>query len=67
MQARLIDLESRFAFQEQAIHELSDVIARQQRQIDSLERELDMLKEYVKNITPSVMASEAEETPPPHY
>lgn len=67
MQERLTDLESRFAFQEQAIQELSDVVARQQREIDTLVRELEMLREYVRNITPSMVASEAEETPPPHY
>lgn len=43
MEDRLIDLETRFSFQEVTIETLSDLIASQQSQIDALTRRIDGL------------------------
>ncbi len=43
MNDRIIDLESRMAFQEQAIHTLSETLIEQQRTIDSLNRAVEAL------------------------
>lgn len=65
--ARIDELESRLAQQDQATLELSDELYRQQRQIGRLETELRQLVERVRTL------SEAEPTPdpadevPPHY
>lgn len=67
MQDRLAELEVRMAFQEKTIQELSDVIARQQREIDRLVRELETLKSQVRALAPSPVVGRDEETPPPHY
>ncbi len=67
MQDHLAELEVRMAFQEKAIQELSDVIARQQREIDRLVRELETLKLQVRALAPSPVVGRDEETPPPHY
>lgn len=67
MQDRLAELEVRIAFQEKTMQELSDVIARQQREIDRLVRELETLRLQVRALAPSPVASRDEETPPPHY
>ncbi len=67
MNERLEDLESRLAFQENSIQELSDIIAGQQKQIEQLQLMVSALRDQVRNLTPSLIASEAEETPPPHY
>ena len=40
MEERLIELETRVAFQEKLIEELSDVLAKQQHQIDQMEQQL---------------------------
>ena len=64
---RLIELESRVAFQDSTIEELNDVIVKQQFQMDKLEKNLEIIKAQLKNLAPSPIASEKEETPPPHY
>lgn len=51
MEARLAELESRFAFQE----------------MTKLRDHLRLLVEKLKATQPSMVASQAEETPPPHY
>jgi len=40
MEDRLIELETRFAFAEQTITTLNDIITRQQDQIDALDKQL---------------------------
>ena len=67
MEDRLAELETRAAFQENTIQALNDVIVRQQDKIDWLEQELLELKERIKALSVSPLASEAEEIPPPHY
>jgi len=63
---QLIELETRFAFQEQALHELSDTVARQQAEIDRLGRLLKEIQDRLRGISAPV-AERSEETPPPHY
>lgn len=64
---RLTELETRLAFQDNTIGELNDVIAAQDRRIAQLERTLATLKGQMQIMAPSLIASAAEETPPPHY
>lgn len=66
MEERLIDLETRLAFQEDAIQELNTVVADQQRLITTLRLELDGLKARLRELTPSPIDGGAE-PPPPHY
>ncbi|MES9846448.1 MAG: SlyX family protein [Candidatus Sedimenticola sp. PURPLELP] len=67
MNEELIDLQTRMAFQDDAIQELNATVARQQNQIAELLTAFKELRQQVKNMTPSQVASAAEETPPPHY
>lgn len=67
MEERIVELESKLAFQESTIQELNDIVAKQETLIEKLQRDLQHLQEHVKSITPSNIASEEEETPPPHY
>lgn len=67
MEKRLEDLEMKVAFQDKAILELNDVIISQQRQIDQLKKELETVRARLVSLAPSLIASQAEETPPPHY
>lgn len=46
--ARLTELETRLAFQDQTIEELHQVIYRQQGQLDELARELARLKQGLR-------------------
>lgn len=67
MNERLVDLEARLAFQERALQELNDVVVHQQRDIDRLTKEVEVLRTQVRNVMPALVAPQSEETPPPHY
>jgi len=67
MQERLAELEVRLTFQDKTIQELNEVVTRQQRQLDRMTRELETLKAQLQILAPSLVASQSEETPPPHY
>jgi len=62
----LVDLQTRLAFQDHTISELSDVIASQQRQIDVLERRLKALDDKLITLEESVDTHHDNEKPP-HY
>lgn len=63
---RLDDLESRIAFQEDAIDKLSDVIARQEKELDQLKRMVLILSTQVRNFDSGDGIPKADEVPP-HY
>ena len=64
---RIAELEITLAHQDAALEELNQTVIRQQGIIDALQLEMNRLKDRVKALAPSQIASEAEETPPPHY
>ncbi len=67
MEARLIELETKVAFQDETIEQLNQVITQQQQQIDRFNEQLEMIKRQLQASQPSPLASLSEETPPPHY
>ncbi len=58
LETRLAELESRLAFQEITIEDLNKTVTA---------HEMRLMVEKLKATQPSHMASQAEETPPPHY
>lgn len=62
----LVDLQTRLAFQDQAITELNDVIADQQQQLDQLREQLRMLNDKLIMLEESV-ETEQDNEKPPHY
>jgi len=67
MENRLIELETRLAFQDNTLQELNAVVVRQQREIDTLTREIEALKAQIRTLAPEMVGSRADEAPPPHY
>ena len=65
LQKRLEDLEVKFAFQEDTVHQLDQVIQEQATQIHALKNELKTVREQLKE----TLGPEAppEEQVPPHY
>ena len=67
LQGRIVELETRLSFQEQAMTELSDALAELRteaaRSADLLRRVLEEVKLHRGDL----MADPAEEPPPPHY
>jgi SlyX protein len=49
MEARLERLETRLAYQDKTVEALNEVVTRQQDQIDRLARDVQRLKDILKN------------------
>lgn len=66
---RFIDLETKLAYQEDAQQQLSDVVARQQQQIETLEAALRALIERVNtlNVQEGAAKNSLADDVPPHY
>ncbi len=65
---RLIDIETKIAFQEQTIKELNDVVYEQQNQIDKLSATCDALVKRIMEMADTGMGSDAPANErPPHY
>jgi SlyX protein len=62
----IIDIQSRLAFQEDALTELNRVAVRQQQEIRELKQQIKELKEGLKSVAASI-PGRGEEEPPPHY
>ena len=67
LEARLDELETRLAFQDDIINTLSEQVAKQEMDIRELWEAKRLLNKQLKGVSPSNIKSEAEETPPPHY
>ena len=67
LEQRLVELETRLAFQEHALAELSDALAETRLEA---ERNAGLLRQAVQDIKQSrgdLFADPASEPPPPHY
>jgi uncharacterized coiled-coil protein SlyX len=62
----LEQVQSKIAYLERAMAELSDVVFRQHQEIQVLEAQLKIVKERLDGSTSGEMRSSAEERPP-HY
>lgn len=65
-QARLTELESKLAFAEDLLETLNQTVFRQQGQIDSLQQQLRLLHQQLKDAVPDDARTPRDEIPP-HY
>ncbi|EUB71225.1 SlyX protein [Pseudomonas sp. 478] len=66
LEARVTDLESQLAFQDDTIQALSDVLATQQRAVERLQLQMAALLKRQEEMAGQFETFE-EEAPPPHY
>lgn len=64
---RLVELETRVAFQEHTLSELNDIVSGQTREIAILRRDLERALADLKTLRGLLYADPATEPPPPHY
>lgn len=68
LEERVCDLEMKLSFQDDTIDQLNNAIVEQQKIIEDQKVQLTYMINRIKSMqTSSNIASEAEETPPPHY
>ena len=67
LEPRIAELEMKLTFQETIIEELNQALIEQQFLIDKMQIQLRYLVNKLKDVQPSNIATQAEETPPPHY
>jgi SlyX protein len=64
---RIIELETRLAYQEDLLQTLNDQIAEQQLMIDRQTMQIAQLRQQMLAANPSTVVDASQETPPPHY
>ncbi|UTL80120.1 SlyX family protein [Pseudomonas putida] len=65
-ESRIVELETRQAFQDDTIQELNDVVVEQGRVIQRLQLQVaELIKRYEEMV--GQYGGEGEEAPPPHY
>lgn len=64
---RLIDIETKIAYQEDLLQELNKIIYQQQKKIDRLEAVCDALTGHVQELSEAVAEGGATNERPPHY
>ena len=67
MEERLQELEMMVMHHEETIERLSNELHTQQNESRLLLNKLELMEVKLKDISVSILASEADETPPPHY
>lgn len=64
---KIIELETKIAFQEYTIEQLNSELLNQQNDIEKLKTAIKVLQGKLNSCVISNVALPSEETPPPHY
>lgn len=69
MEEKLVELETKFSFQEDLLADLNDIVIKQQRQLDELLRELTVIKEQLQEAEErdAGQGEREQDERPPHY
>ena len=64
---RLVEIESRLAYQDQQLHELNEVVTKQQEKIMRLEDLFASIVERMRSLVEAAPAASSRDERPPHY
>lgn len=67
LESRVVELETRLAFQEQAMAELSDALAEARLELARNDALLRRALDELRASRPGITGDAADEPPPPHY
>jgi SlyX protein len=63
----LVDLQIRLTHQEAAIEALTESNIALEKRMLAMEKQLQDIRSMLKEVMPSMVVSQDQETPPPHY
>lgn len=66
VESELVELQSRMAFQEDAISSLNEIVAKQNLEIQRLQEQLKLVYKRIVDLKPEHDEGTSE-SPPPHY
>ena len=64
---RLVDIETKIAYQENTIKELNDVVCKQQEEIAQLQKTCKLLFNQLKTVSVEPSGNNPKDEIPPHY
>lgn len=67
IEERLVDLETKLAYQEDTIQALNEVVCEQQKQIDQLAATCKLLVDRIRQLSVTAEMDEILDEKPPHY
>lgn len=67
MEDRVVELETRVAFQEDSITKLEARLVAQEHLVYKLSGELEQIRSHLRAAEPAQVLSAKDEPPPPHY
>ncbi|QYJ79576.1 SlyX family protein [Shewanella acanthi] len=67
VQEQIEELQMKLAFQELTVEELNQEVIKLNRLIADQQHQIQLMVGKLKSMEPSNIATQAEETPPPHY
>jgi len=67
IEARLVELETRMAFQERLLGELGDALSATRMEADRLRHQLQQALEHLQRPADILFPDSVDEPPPPHY
>ena len=66
-EAHIVDLETRLTYQEVTLQELNDVIVCQQKMLDTLSNQIELLRQQMRSQAQFDVLPMSQEPLPPHY
>ncbi|MEH6386258.1 MULTISPECIES: SlyX family protein [Pseudomonas] len=67
LENRIDELEAKMAFQDDTIQALNDMVGKQQLELDTLRRAVELLASRQADLAASMPGEAADDEPPPHY
>lgn len=67
VEERIIELETRIAFQDDTIAQLNEVIIELRGELGLLEKRIKRAESKLRVLTPDLVRPQEDEDPPPHY
>ena len=67
LQARIVELQQQFTFQQQSYDQLNGVVLEQQTELESQRRELKSLRQLIQQLLNRGVGDDLPHEKPPHY